>query len=151
MPEIEAVGIVKRYGGIVANDGVDLSVDRGEIHGVMGENGAGKTTLMSILFGLQTPDAGEIRVRGAPVRFRSPIDAMAAGMGMVHQSFKLFGSLNVWENIVYGAEPRRGPFIDRRARARAGRGAGRSAIALPSIQTPRSANCRLACASGSRF
>jgi ABC-type uncharacterized transport system ATPase subunit len=115
VPEIEAVGIVKRYGGLVANDGVDLSVDRGEIHGVMGENGAGKTTLMSILFGLQAPDAGEIRVRGAAVRLRSPLDAMAAGMGMVHQSFKLFATLNVWENVVYGAEPTRGIFIDRRA------------------------------------
>ena len=115
MPEIEAVGIVKRYGGLVANDRVDFSADRGEIHGIMGENGAGKTTLMSILFGLQAPDAGQIRLRGAAVRFRSPLDAMAAGMGMVHQSFKLFASLNVWENIVYGAEPTRGPFIDRRA------------------------------------
>ena len=115
MSELEAVGIVKRYGGLVANDHVTLSVERGEIHGVMGENGAGKTTLMSILFGLQAPDAGEIRLRGAPVRFRSPIDAMAAGLGMVHQSFKLFGSLRVWENIVYGAEPRRGLFLDRRA------------------------------------
>jgi len=115
VPEIEARGIVKRYGGLIANDGVDLAAERGEIHGVMGENGAGKTTLMSVLFGLQAPDAGELRLRGAPVRFRSPLDAMAAGMGMVHQSFKLFASLTVWENIVYGAEPRRGPFIDRRA------------------------------------
>jgi general nucleoside transport system ATP-binding protein len=115
VPEIEAIGIVKRYGGLVANDCVDLSVDRGEIHGVMGENGAGKTTLMSILFGLQAPDAGEIRLRAAEVRFHSPLEAMAAGMGMVHQSFKLFASLNVWENIVYGAEPTRGAFIDRRA------------------------------------
>jgi simple sugar transport system ATP-binding protein len=113
--EIAAAGIVKRYGGLIANDGVVLSAERGEIHGVMGENGAGKTTLMSILFGLQAPDAGEIRVRDAPVCFRSPIDAMAAGLGMVHQSFKLFGSLTAWENIVYGAEPKRGPFIDRRA------------------------------------
>jgi general nucleoside transport system ATP-binding protein len=115
VPEIEAVGIVKRYGGVVANDRVNLSVERGEIHGVMGENGAGKTTLMSILFGLQAPDQGEIRLRGVPARFRSPLDAMAAGMGMVHQSFKLFASLTAWENIVYGAEPRRGPFIDRNA------------------------------------
>ena len=70
---------------------------------------------MSILYGLQRPDAGEIRLRGEAVRFRSPLDAIAAGIGMVHQSFKLFASLTVWENIVYGAEPRRGPFIDRRA------------------------------------
>jgi simple sugar transport system ATP-binding protein len=115
MFEVEAVGIVKRYGTLLANDRIDLAVERGAIHGVMGENGAGKTTLMSILYGLQTPDAGEIRLRGAPARFRSPLDAMAAGMGMVHQSFKLFSSFTVWENIVYGAEPRRGgAFIDRR-------------------------------------
>ena len=131
MPEIAAAGIVKRYGGLVANDGVTLSAERGEIHGVMGENGAGKTTLMNILFGMQAPDAGEIRLRGAPVRFRSPIDAMAAGLGMVHQSFKLFGSLTAWENIVYGAEPRRGPFVDRRAaRARVGALAERHRLAV---------------------
>jgi simple sugar transport system ATP-binding protein len=116
--EIAAVGIVKRFGGLVANDGVNLSAERGEIHGVMGENGAGKTTLMSILFGLQEPDEGEIRLRDAPVCFRSPIEAMRAGVGMVHQSFKLFDSLTVWENIVYGAEPRRGLFIDRDAARR---------------------------------
>ena len=131
MPEIAAAGIVKRYGGLVANDGVTLSAERGEIHGVMGENGAGKTTLMNILFGMQAPDAGEIRLRGAPVRFRSPIDAMAAGLGMVHQSFKLFGSLTAWENIVYGAEPRRGPFVDRRAaRARVAGLAARHRLAV---------------------
>ncbi len=131
MPEIEAVGIVKRFGGVVANDHVDLSVERGEIHGVMGENGAGKTTLMSILFGLQTPDAGEIRLRGSPVWFRSPIDAMRAGIGMVHQAFRLFPSLSVWENIVYGVEPRRGPFIDRdAARSRVAELAGRHHLAV---------------------
>ena len=71
MPEIEAIGIVKRYRGLVANDHVNLSAERGEIHGVIGENGAGKTTLMSILFGLQAPDAGEVRLRGTRVRFCS--------------------------------------------------------------------------------
>ena len=131
MPGIEAVGIVKRFGGLLANNRVHLAAERGEIHGVMGENGAGKTTLMSILFGLFAPDAGEIRLRGAPVRFRSPIDAMRAGMGMVHQSFRLFPLLSVWENIVYGVEPRRGPFIDRAAaRARVAELARRHRLAV---------------------
>jgi simple sugar transport system ATP-binding protein len=113
--EIVASGIVKRYGALVANDHVDLSVARGEIHAVMGENGAGKSTLMSILYGLQRPDAGRVLLRGEEVQFRSALDAIGHGMGMVHQAFKLFNSLSVWENIVYGAEPRRGGFIDRRA------------------------------------
>jgi ABC-type uncharacterized transport system ATPase subunit len=115
VPELEAAGIVKRYGALLANDHVDLSVARGEIHAVMGENGAGKSTLMSILYGLQRPDEGRVLLRGEEVRFRSALDAIAAGMGMVHQAFRLFNSFSVWENIVYGAEPRRGAFIDRRA------------------------------------
>jgi simple sugar transport system ATP-binding protein len=113
--ELQAIGIVKRYGALVANDHVDLAVDRGEIHAVMGENGAGKSTLMSILYGLHPPDEGTILLRGSEVRFHSALDAIAAGMGMVHQAFKLFNSLSVWENITYGNEPRRGVFIDRRA------------------------------------
>src|SRR5579863_5848425 len=113
--ELEAIGIVKRYGALLANDHVDLAVERGEIHAVMGENGAGKSTLMSILYGLQRPDEGAVLLRGAEVHFRSALDAIAHGMGMVHQAFKLFNSLTVWENIVYAREPRRGPFIDRRA------------------------------------
>ncbi|HLJ70083.1 MAG TPA: ABC transporter ATP-binding protein [Roseiarcus sp.] len=116
--ELEAQGVVKRYGALLANDHVDLAVERGEIHAVMGENGAGKSTLMSILYGLQQPDEGRILLRGAEVRFRSALDAIAAGMGMVHQAFKLFNSLSVWENIVYAQEPVSGPFIDRRAARR---------------------------------
>jgi simple sugar transport system ATP-binding protein len=115
---LEAVGIVKRYGVVLANDHVDLAVERGAIHAVMGENGAGKSTLMSILYGLTLPDAGELRLAGEPVRFRSAVDAIARGMGMVHQSFKLFNSLTVAENVAYAREPRRGPFIDRRAARR---------------------------------
>ena len=113
IPELEAIGIVKRYGAVLANDHVDLSVDSGEIHAVMGENGAGKSTLMSILYGLQPPDEGRILLRGVEMRFGSALDAIAAGMGMVHQAFKLFASLTVWENIVFGAEPARTVFIDR--------------------------------------
>ena len=115
VPALEVRGIVKRYGGLLANDGIDLAVAAGEVHAVMGENGAGKTTLMSILYGLQPPDAGEMFRDGRRVRFRSSADAIAAGLGMVHQAFRLFGSLTVWENVVYGREPRRGGFIDRRA------------------------------------
>ena len=113
IPELEAIGIVKRYGAILANDHIDISVESGEIHAVMGENGAGKSTLMSILYGLQPPDEGRILLRGVEMRFGSALDAIAAGMGMVHQAFKLFASLTVWENIVFGAEPARTVFIDR--------------------------------------
>src|ERR1700681_226785 len=112
------IDIVKRYPGVLANDHVDLALERGEIHAVMGENGAGKSTLMSVLYGLQTPDEGSIVLRGVEVRFGSALGAIAAGMGMVHQAFKLFASLTVWENIVFGAEPWRGGFIDRRAARR---------------------------------
>ena len=118
MAFLEMRGIVKRYPGVLANDRVDLSAERGEIHAVMGENGAGKSTLMGILYGLVQPDEGGIAIDGAVRRFRSPIDAIAAGLGMVHQAFKLFDSLTVWENVVYRDEPRRGPFIDRAAARR---------------------------------
>jgi general nucleoside transport system ATP-binding protein len=113
-PELEARGVVKRYGALLANDNVNLAVERGEIHAVIGENGAGKSTLMSILYGLQQPDEGRLFLRGEQVHFRSALDAIANGMGMVHQAFRLFNSLSVWENIVFGREPRRGAFIARR-------------------------------------
>lgn len=116
-PAVELIGISKRFGAVVANDGVDLVLRRGTVHAVMGENGAGKSTLMSMLFGLLEPDAGEIRVDGSPVRFDGPLDAIAAGLGMVHQHFRLFESMTVAENVVYGAEPRRWGRIDRAAAA----------------------------------
>ncbi len=129
--ELEARGIVKRYGPLVANDRIDLVVARGEVHAVMGENGAGKSTLMSILYGMQQPDAGEILLRGRPVAYRSALDAIAEGMGMVHQAFKLFNSLTVWENVVYGMEPSRHGLIDRRAAiARVGDIAARYGLAV---------------------
>ncbi|MDO9396031.1 MAG: ATP-binding cassette domain-containing protein, partial [Herbiconiux sp.] len=122
-PAVELIGIGKRFGAVVANDGVDLVLRRGTVHAVMGENGAGKSTLMSMLFGLLRPDAGEIRVDGRPVVFTGPLDAIAAGLGMVHQHFRLFDSMSVADNVVFGAEPRRGrgigrTVVDRRAAAR---------------------------------
>ncbi|MFF4834375.1 ABC transporter ATP-binding protein [Streptomyces sp. NPDC001315] len=112
---VELRGITKRFPGTLANDAVDLTVHRGEIHALMGENGAGKSTLMSVLYGMERPDAGSVRIDGADVSFGSPGDAMAAGLGMVHQSFKLFDSLTVAENVVYAAEPRRFGLVDRAA------------------------------------
>ena len=112
--ELELAGITKRFPGVVANDGVDLSVRTGEIHAIVGENGAGKTTLMSILYGLLQPDEGRIVVEGREVHFHSPQDAIAAGLGMVHQAFKLFPSMTVADNVVYGSEPRRFGLVDRR-------------------------------------
>ncbi|MGA4542412.1 ABC transporter ATP-binding protein [Uniformispora flossi] len=115
VPEVELRGIVKRFPGVLACDRVDLSVAAGEVHALMGENGAGKSTLMSVLYGLQRPDAGRILLRGTEHAFTSPLQAIDAGLGMVHQGFKLFPSLSVTENVVYGAEPRRRGFVDRAA------------------------------------
>lgn len=95
-----------------------MTVRHGEIHALMGENGAGKSTLMSVLYGMERADAGTVLIDGRPVEFGSPADAMAAGLGMVHQSFKLFGSLTVAENVVYAAEPRRFGLVDRSAARR---------------------------------
>lgn len=104
-------GITKRFDGVVANDGISLSVNSGEIHALMGENGAGKSTLMNILYGLLKPDAGEILVDGKAMDFASPLGAIAAGIGMVHQTFRQFPDLTVWENLVFQNEPRQGPFV----------------------------------------
>lgn len=103
-PAIELVGIDKRFGAVHANKNINLSVAKGSIHGIIGENGAGKSTLMSILYGFYHADAGEIRVDGAPVLIRTSQDAIAAGIGMVHQHFMLVENFTVLENVVLGAE-----------------------------------------------
>jgi ABC-type uncharacterized transport system ATPase subunit len=98
------LGIVKRFGDVVANDGVDFTLARGTIHALLGENGAGKTTLMRVLYGLARADAGEILVGGEPVEIRSPADAITAGIGMVTQHFSLVAPMTVAENVVLGDE-----------------------------------------------
>jgi len=95
-------GITKRFPGVVANDRVDFEAEVGEVHALLGENGAGKTTLSNILTGLYRPDAGEIELYGEPVRFQSPRDALAAGIGMVHQHFRLVAPFTVAENVMLG-------------------------------------------------
>src|SRR6476620_4373287 len=110
-PKIERVetrGIVKHFPGVLANDHVDLDVHSGEVHALCGENGAGKSTLMKILYGMQQPDEGTIRVNGEEVRFRSPADAIRAGIGMVHQHFMLADNFTVAENVLLGAEAEHG-------------------------------------------
>jgi ABC-type uncharacterized transport system ATPase subunit len=111
---LEFRGIVKRFGSLVANDHIDLAINSGEIHAIVGENGAGKTTLMNILYGLYQPDSGEIYVEGRRVEFKSPADSIRAGLGMVHQQFMLFPSFTVAENVIFGSEPSRNGFIDRK-------------------------------------
>ena len=120
-PEALAVvmrGITKSWPGVVANADVDFSVRKGEIHALVGENGAGKTTLMNVLYGLVRPEAGEILINGAPARIGGPRDAIAHGVGMVHQHFMLIPVFSVGENIMLGREPvAAGDFYDyRRAR-----------------------------------
>jgi simple sugar transport system ATP-binding protein len=101
-PALALAGITKRFGQLAALDGADLVVHSGTVHAVLGENGAGKTTLMRIAFGLLAPDAGQIAVRGVPVCFASPGDAIASGIGMVHQHFTNVGAMTVAENIALG-------------------------------------------------
>ncbi|WP_204076108.1 ABC transporter ATP-binding protein [Planotetraspora phitsanulokensis] len=107
-PAVELAGITKRFPGVVANRDIDLQVAKGRIHAIVGENGAGKSTLMKILYGMQRPDEGEIKVDGSPVVFHTPGDAISHGIGMVHQHFMLADNLTVLENVILGSEPRRG-------------------------------------------
>jgi ABC-type uncharacterized transport system ATPase subunit len=105
--KLELRGITKRFGQLVANDGIDLVVEPGQIHALLGENGAGKSTLMNVLFGLYQPDEGEILLDDAVQHFSGPGQAMAAGIGMVHQHFMLIPVFTVAENVMLGHEPTR--------------------------------------------
>jgi ABC-type uncharacterized transport system ATPase subunit len=122
---IEMRDIVKRFPGVVANDGITLQVRQGEIHALLGENGAGKSTLMNILFGLYAPDEGQVFVNGKPANFHGPREAVHAGLGMVHQHFMLIPRFTVTENVILGAE---GPvtMLDRKSAARRVAGIARS-------------------------
>ena len=104
-PILELEGIGKSFGGVVALDGVDFALAEGEVHGLIGENGAGKSTLMKIISGVHTDYTGIMRLGGAPVRFRSARDALAAGIGMVHQELSIVPSLSVAENVFLGVQP----------------------------------------------
>ncbi|HEY9086807.1 MAG TPA: ABC transporter ATP-binding protein [Anaerolineaceae bacterium] len=119
MAFIEMLDIVKEYpNGVVANNGVNFSLERGEIHALVGENGAGKSTLMKILYGMEAPTSGQILMDGKPMRFHSSSDAIAAGIGMVHQNFMLVPSFTVAQNTVLGMEPVRRSLLDSKAAVR---------------------------------
>jgi simple sugar transport system ATP-binding protein len=118
-PILELRGITKRFPGVLANDNIDLTLNKGEIHALLGENGAGKSTLMNILYGLYDPDEGQVFVNGEEIDVNSPRDAIASGIGMVHQHFMLVPVFTVTENVMLGDETvRAGGFLDRRSPAK---------------------------------
>ncbi|HHY87382.1 MAG TPA: ATP-binding cassette domain-containing protein, partial [Chloroflexi bacterium] len=119
-PVLELRGITKRFPGVLANDHIDLTLEKGQVLALLGENGAGKSTLMNILYGLYQPDEGEIFINGEKAEIHSPSDAIARGIGMVHQHFMLVPVFTVTENVMLGEEAtKNGGFLDRqRAAAR---------------------------------
>jgi simple sugar transport system ATP-binding protein len=116
-PVLEVRNVTKRFPGVLANDRISFTLEKGEIHAFLGENGAGKSTLMNILYGLYSQDEGEIFINGQKVEIQEPRDAIDLGIGMVHQHFQLVAPLTVTENMILGAEVTRGPFLDRRRAA----------------------------------
>ncbi len=112
MKILELKNITKKFDETTANDGIDLDIEKGEVHCLLGENGAGKTTLMKILFGMYRADRGNILLHGKPVAISRPSQAIQLGIGMIHQNFMLVDRLSVAENIVAGCEPRKGFFLD---------------------------------------
>src|SRR4051812_15107575 len=112
---VELRGLTKQFGNFIANADVNLRVQPGTIHGVVGENGAGKSTAMKMLYGIYRPDSGEIFVNGRRCVWRSPADAIANGIGMIHQHFMLAGPHSALDNILLGAETVRHGIIDRKS------------------------------------
>ena len=109
---IEMKDIVKKFGNFTANDHINLTVHKGEVHAILGENGAGKSTLMNVLYGMYRPTSGQIFINGKEVSIDNPEKAIELGIGMVHQHFMLVQPFTVTENIVLGAEPRKGLTVD---------------------------------------
>ena len=148
---LEARHLTKRFPSVVANDDVSIQLRQGEILGLLGENGAGKSTLVKMLFGLYHPDEGEILIKGEPVQLRNPGDAIARGVGMVHQHFQLVPVFTVAENIMLGAETAQGPVPRRRPRRRSGSASCPASTGSP-VDPDRASSrtCRSAPSSGSR-
>ncbi len=112
VPVLEVRGVTKTFPGVIANEDVDLTLNEGEIHCLLGENGAGKSTLVNIIFGLYQPDRGTVRLRGEALSFSGSAQAIAHGIGMVHQHFQLIPVFSVAENVILGNELVKGPFLD---------------------------------------
>lgn len=111
-PVLEVRGVTKTFPGVIANEDIDLTLNEGEIHCLLGENGAGKSTLVNTIFGLYQPDKGQVLLRGEPITFSGSAEAIAQGIGMVHQHFQLIPVFTVAENVVLGNEVANGPFLD---------------------------------------